>query len=198
MLPIAHTLKSLASLPHLLLGGEPAERAGDSRLASKLLDAWFLKELSVRSPSFEDGASLPLRCSADGAGLSPALRWSELPTSVESLALLVEDPDAPTPRPFVHWLLFNVPPRLGGFPEGLVGESPAALLGGRMGRSTAMRTSWVPAAPPRGDLPHRYHFQLFGLDRMLPLHGTVGRAALLEALRDHAVAYGELTGTFQR
>lgn len=198
MMPIAHTLKSLVSMPHLLMGGEPVERAGDARLSSKLLDAWFLKELALASPTFDDGGSMPVRCSVDSAGLSPALQWRELPGSVVSLALLVEDPDAPTPRPFVHWLLYNLPPGLGGFPEGLVGEAPAALAGGRVGKNSALRAAWAPCAPPRGDLPHHYHFELFGLDRMLDAPRALGRAALVEALRDHAVAYGELTATFQR
>ena len=195
---VPHTLRAIASMPRIVLGGTPGERAGDALLCSRKLGAIGLPRIQLTSPAFQDGEPIPARYSADADGFSPPLRWSGAPASARSLALVVEDPDAPTPQPFVHWLVYNLSPRIEGVPEHLVGEAPVALNGGAIGKSSLLRAAWAPCAPPRGDLPHHYHFQLFALDRILDLGPRAGRSALVEAIRGRAIGFGELVGTYQR
>lgn len=198
MLSVTHTLKSLAAMPHIVLGGTPGERAGVELLLSRRIAAEGLPHIPVTSPAFHAGEPIPARYTSDGEGLSPPIRWRATPAGTRALALVCEDPDAPTPQPFVHLLAYNLSPQLEGLPEGLVGESPVALNGGAMGRNSMFRVGWAPCMPPRGDAPHHYHFQLFALDRVLDLGPRAGRSALLEAIRLRVVGFGELLGTYQR
>lgn len=198
---LSHTLRSIASMPTILLGGQPMERAGEARLASRILAATGLPRIGLRSPSFPGSGPIPARFTAEGEGRAPGVTWSGVPATARSLSLLVEDPDAPTPKPFVHWLIYNLPAGLGGIPEGLDGldgDAPEVLQGAGLGKSSMMRRAWAPCAPPEADAAHRYVFQLFALDRVLRLSGGVGRTALIEAMRGHLVGYGELFGTFAR
>src|SRR5262249_28742525 len=105
------------------------------------------------------------RYARGGSNLSPALSWSALPENTASLALICEDPDAPGPEPFTHWVLFNVPPDLGGLPEGVAqGPNPGRIPGAGQGLNDFGNVGYDGPAPPRGDGIHRYQFQIFALD----------------------------------
>lgn len=154
----------------------------------------------LTSPSFRHGDTIPMNHTADGAGLSPALAWSDVPPGTKSLALLLEDPDAPDPmapqRTFVHWLIYNLPPASGGLALGAdrTGGLPRGAL---LGRNDAGRTQYYGPKPPVGR--HRYIFRLFALDDLLPDSlGVCTRAELLEAMQGHLLAEAELMGTYQR
>ncbi len=181
----------IRGLPHLIVGGVPPERAGDERLASVRLGARRSEGLSLTSAAFADGGRIPARYSADGQGEAPPLRFIGAPAATKSLALMVEDPDAPTPNPFVHWLLYGITPNA---------RTPSEALGtgAHQGRNSMLRATWASCAPPKGDTPHRYIFQLFALDRALRLAPAAGRSALLEGLRGHVLACALLTGTYSR
>jgi Raf kinase inhibitor-like YbhB/YbcL family protein len=186
-------------MPALLTGGRPGCRAGDERLA------WFkpglsaAPELLVRSDAFENMSSIPAKYSADGQAISPPLSWSTIVSGAGSLALVVEDPDAPTPNPFVHWLLYNIPADLRGLPEDVRHEEIAAAARGAMqGKNSALKIGWTGMAPSKGDSAHHYHFQLFALDRRLDLAPGAGRTALFEAMSGHVIGRGALIGTYQR
>ena len=103
----------------------------------------------------------------------------------------VEDPDAPTPNPFVHWIVYGIPP---------AADSAGAALarGAHAGRNSMMRASWAGCAPPRGDRAHRYVFQLFAVDGPLQLRTHAGRSAVVAALRHRVIGLGLLTGTYRR
>jgi hypothetical protein len=197
---IGHAIKCVTTgMPALLTGGKPGCRAGDDRLA------WFkpgLKaaaELMIDSDAFENLSAIPSKYSADEQGISPPIRWSTIPEGAKSLALVVEDPDAPTPNPFVHWLLYNIPADIRGLPEDVRHEEIAAAARGAMqGKNSGLKIGWTGMAPPKGDSPHHYHFQLFALDRMLDLAPGAGRTALFDAMAGHVVARGDLIGTYQR
>lgn len=180
----------IRGLPRLAFGGVPAERAGDIRLACARLRV-KPSRVQLRSADFEDGGELPLACTADGAGTPPRLSWTGVPKGARSLALLVEDPDAPTPYPFVHWIVYDIPPHAGSI-------GAAVTAGARVGRNSMMRSSWAPCAPPRGDTPHRYIFQLFALDQSAQLSGHAGRAAVIEEMAGHVIGFGALVGTWRR
>lgn len=197
---MGHAVKCIATgMPALIAGGRPGCRAGEERLA------WFQPgmaasaELLVRSDAFARMSAIPSKYSADEQQISPPLSWSTRPEGTKSLALVVEDPDAPTPHPFVHWLLYNIPADLRGLPEDVRHEEIAAAARGAMqGKNSTLKIGWAGMAPPKGDTPHHYHFQLFALDRTLDLAPGVGRTALFDAMAGHVVGRGNLVGTYQR
>src|SRR4051794_14549767 len=120
---LTHTLRSITvGMPHILLGGVPSVRAGEELLAYRLLeDGAVVTPLRISSDAFDPGGPIPARCSAEGGNQSPSIRWSGVPDIAQSLVLIVEDPDAPTPHPFVHWIVYNIDPRLTELPEGFSG-----------------------------------------------------------------------------
>lgn len=173
----------------MLLGGVPVERAGTSRLAHRRLG---IAASGIRLLSdFAEGERIPLVHSADGGSFAPPLSWTDVPKEARSLALLVEDPDAPTPNPFVHWLVHGIAPAAGSVAAALTAGAP-------VGRNSLMRAGWAGCAPPKGDRPHRYVFQLFALDAEPNLRSGAGRSALIEAIRGRVVGLGLLTGTYAR
>jgi Raf kinase inhibitor-like YbhB/YbcL family protein len=145
----------------------------------------------VTSSAFAANAAIPLRFSAYGDGVSPALQWRGLPAGTQSLALMMEDPDASSARPFVHWLAWNIDPASGGLPEG-VAANASGLVQGRNNRGT----NGYFGPRPHGSRPHHYHFQLFALDTRLSLAAGADREALLAAMNEHVLAKGELVGLF--
>jgi Raf kinase inhibitor-like YbhB/YbcL family protein len=147
--------------------------------------------IAVASPAFADGARIPARHSAYGANLSPPLAWSAV-SGAASYALIVEDPDAPTPRPWVHWLIWNLPAGLTRLPEGL--PPGAAPAGAAQGRGDAGDVGYFGPKPPSGT--HHYHFQLFALDRPLATAPGAKRGELLADMRGHVLASGELVGLY--
>ncbi len=154
--------------------------------------------IPLRSAAFEDGGALPTRYTADGAGLSPPLQWSDLPDGTISLALLVEDADAPFPRPLVHLLLHAMPPTLNGLAEAAV---PQAMAHSRMfaaGRNSMGKRGWLPPSPIPGHGPHRYAFQLFALSVPFTLRRVPGRGALLVTARRSLLGYGRVVATYER
>jgi Raf kinase inhibitor-like YbhB/YbcL family protein len=189
---IQHVVRSVVrGLPHLLVGGVPPERAGEQRLSFRRLGVEPSGELRLTSDAFANGEPIPVRYTADGGSAEPPLRWSGVPQGALSLALVVEDPDAPTPRPRVHWLVYAIPPS--------ATSIDAARAGGaREGRNSMFRTGWLGCAPPKGDFAHRYFFQLFAADRNLDLPPGIGRSALLHTLRGHVLSCATLIATYRR
>ncbi|HMJ92699.1 MAG TPA: YbhB/YbcL family Raf kinase inhibitor-like protein [Allosphingosinicella sp.] len=145
--------------------------------------------LQVSSPSFARNGAIPAAYSAYGAGRAPALAWSAPPAGTKSLAIMVEDPDAMSAKPFVHWMAWNVDPKLTGLAEAVV---PAGV---RQGRNNRGRASYFGPRPP-GSSPHHYHFQVFALDAPLPLPDGAAREQLLAAMDGHVLAKGDLVGLF--
>jgi Raf kinase inhibitor-like YbhB/YbcL family protein len=154
--------------------------------------------LTLSSPAFAHGQEIPRQYTCEGLDTSPPLRWSGVPPNAQSLALIVEDPDAPDPaaprRVFTHWLLYNIPADA----EELREEaSPEELPAGTaVGVNDFDKLGWGGPCPPKGR--HRYFFRLYALDRRLPnLHQPTKRQ-LLDALRGHVIAEAELIGTYQK
>jgi Raf kinase inhibitor-like YbhB/YbcL family protein len=157
------------------------------------------KTIGVQSPAFAPGARIPKRYTADGEGTSPPLTWLNVPREAKGLALLVEDPDASTPQPFVHWVAYNIPGGSEGLPEAIPhGDRPGRPAGMRQGSSGPDGRGWIGCAPPAGTGTHRYHFELFALDTLLDLPDGATRADLAKGIRGHLLATGELVGTYSR
>ncbi len=151
-------------------------------------------QIEVASPQIEADAAIPPRHTAYGDGRSPALRWNPV-GGARSYVLLVEDPDAPKAQPFVHWLAWNIPPGVHELPEGIPAVAAPAAAGMRQGLNDKGETGYFGPRPPRGDAPHRYHFQVFALDRTLALSDDADRDAVLTAMNGHVIAKGQLVAT---
>jgi Raf kinase inhibitor-like YbhB/YbcL family protein len=154
--------------------------------------------LTLTSTAFADGGEIPSRCTCEGRGLSPALAWTDLPAGTRSLALIVDDPDAPDPaapkRTYVHWVLYNIPAGAAGLPEGV--PSAGLPAGAREGLNDWKRTGYGGPCPPIGR--HRYFHKLYALDLTLPDLGKPTKPALEEAIQGHVLAKAELMGTYQK
>ncbi len=151
--------------------------------------------LSISSQAFQEGESIPARYTCEGDDVSPPLRWDEPSQGTRSLALIMDDPDAPV-GVFTHWVILNIPPDSRGLPEALATE--AELPGGaRQGKNDFGRTGYGGPCPPPGR-PHRYRFTLYALDQPLELKAGASKKQVLEAMSGHILAQGQLTGTYQR
>jgi Raf kinase inhibitor-like YbhB/YbcL family protein len=154
--------------------------------------------LSLTSTTFVHGGEIPSRCTCEGADLAPALTWAGVPDGTKSLALIVDDPDAPDPAApkmtYVHWVLYDLPPGAGGLPEGVTaGDLPA---GTRQGVNDWKRTGYGGPCPPIGR--HRYFHKLYALDTVLPHLGGATKATLEAAMAGHVLGRAELMGTYMK
>jgi len=175
-------------------------RAGHSKLAIVQPDvAGGVPRIDLSSPAFADGARLPERFTADGPGVSPPLVWGEVPPETASLALVVEDPDAPSPSPLVHALIWNLPATERRLAEGeIMADGDGGADGRDVGRNSYFSEGWLPPDPPTGHGAHDYVFQLFALARTPDLGTNPGRSIVTDALRGNVLAAGLLVGTYSR
>jgi len=156
-------------------------------------------ELSVRSEAFVDAGRIADLYAGAHDNRSPQLAWS-LPTSGgSSVAIVCEDPDAPRERPFVHWLVANLPPRLASIPSAVpTTASPECLEGGIQGTNDVGKVGWFGPRPPVGHGVHHYHFRVLLLDQTLDLKAGFHREEFDRAIRGHVLARGEIVGTYER
>ncbi|HKW70445.1 MAG TPA: YbhB/YbcL family Raf kinase inhibitor-like protein [Candidatus Dormibacteraeota bacterium] len=146
--------------------------------------------IKVSSQAFSDGGTIPSRYTCSGADVSPPLSWSGVPASAQSVAVTVIDPDAPG-KPFVHWLIFNLPPSTPQLSEG------AQQGSGLQGRNDFGGSGYRGPCPPPG-FAHHYHFKVYALDGMISLPGGVTESSFEDAIKGHVLASGEVVGTFKR
>jgi len=147
----------------------------------------------VRVLAFENGGEIPVRHCRDGANLSPAVEWEDVPSGTKSLALVVDDPDAPG-AVWTHWLLWNIPPTLSGLAEGW-----EKGLTGTAGANDFGSFAYDGPQPPRGHGPHRYYFKLYALDTpKLLLRDGLARKEFDKALRGHVIDEAWTMGKFER
>ncbi len=152
----------------------------------------------VSSPSFKPGGEIPAVHTCEGKDQSPALAWSGVPAQAKSLALIVDDPDAPDPKAprmtWVHWVLYDIPSTAAGLAEAVAGGALPA--GTRQGVNDWKRTGYGGPCPPIGR--HRYFFKLYALDTVLPDLHQPTKAELEKAMEGHVLARAELMGTYQK
>jgi Raf kinase inhibitor-like YbhB/YbcL family protein len=148
----------------------------------------------LSSPSFVNGATIPDSYTCSGANNSPALQWSGAPKETRSLALIVDDPDAPMGT-FVHWLFYNLSATSSGLPEGVA--PTGSVDEGQQGTNGRGESGYTGPCPPPGK-PHHYHFHLYALDRKLDLKPGARAAEVEAALKGHVLARTELVGMFGR
>ena len=152
--------------------------------------------MKLTSTAFADQGEIPRRHTCEGEDLAPPLSWSEAPSGTRSLALIVDDPDAPDPKApkltWVHWVLFDIPPEAAGLPEG--GRPLPA--GTREGTNDWKRTGYGGPCPPIGR--HRYFFKLYALDTSLGQLQEPDKAQLEQAMKGHVLDTVQLIGTYQK
>ncbi len=152
-----------------------------------------MDKIALQSSAFEAGGLIPPKYSCDGEGASPPLRWGAVPAATQSLALTLSDPDAPS-GDFVHWILYDLPPDLQELPEGVGQQTQPG--GGVQGRTSRRQEGYVPPCPP-GEV-HRYVLVLYALDKRLGLRRGADKRTLLNAMKGHILAQGELIGRYGR
>lgn len=146
--------------------------------------------LTLTSPAFDDGASIPRRYTCDGEGVSPPLRWTGVPDGTSALALIVEDPDAPRGT-FTHWVVWGLDPAAGEIPEGSL---PAGAGEGRNGFGG---DGYGGPCPPRGST-HRYRFELLALPGEPDLAPGAGADDLRRAVEGDVLGQALLVATYGR
>lgn len=151
--------------------------------------------MNLASSAFSEGGPIPRKYTCEGRDVSPPLAWSAVPPAARSLALIVDDPDAPDPAApkmtWVHWVLYNLPPEGTGIEED--GAPPPGTL---EGLNDWKRTGYGGPCPPVGR--HRYLHKLYALDTVLPDLRRPTRAKLEAAMRTHVIAQATLIGTYEK
>ncbi|HLP89222.1 MAG TPA: YbhB/YbcL family Raf kinase inhibitor-like protein [Nostocaceae cyanobacterium] len=153
-----------------------------------------VKSMKLVSSAFENNRLIPPKYTCDGADISPPLSWEDVPEQTQSLALIVDDPDAPI-KIFVHWLVYDLPPTSRQLPE-QISQEKTIKNGGVQGKNDFNKLGYGGPCPPSGT--HRYIFQIYALDKKLNLPPGASKAQLIAAMDGHILAKGELIGRYQR
>lgn len=161
--------------------------------ASKSSDITYEKNLTVTSPAFEEGGTIPVRYTGDGEDVSPALTLSELSLDAKSIALVMDDLDFPL-RTYNHWVIWNLPVQEA-IPEAIEHGERVESLGGAVQGIGYGRHKYRGPKPPFGT--HRYVYRVFVLDTTLDLSANAGKKDLLKAMEGHVLQYGDLTGQYR-
>ena len=164
--------------------------------------------MKITSTSFCSGGSIPAKYTGAGDDVSPQLAWSDVPAGTKTFAVICDDPDAPSrqnPRPegpWVHWVIYNIPAGVTELPEAVARTaSPSSVEGANQGMNDfdSDNTGYRGPMPPVGSGPHRYFFKVYALDDRLDLAAAEAtKQSLLDAVRPHLLANGQLMGTFER
>jgi len=151
-------------------------------------------QIQLTSSGFKNGQAIPRQYTCDGIDISPPFEWTGVPRSAKTIALIADDPDAPSGT-FVHWVLYNLPAANIGLVENL---PPTEDLkgGGLQGKNGFEKIGYGGPCPPSGT--HRYFFKIYALDAELPLKGGATKAEVEKAIQGHIVAQGQLMGTYRR
>ncbi len=170
-----------------------------SKIAIDLVNATSTDGIVVKA-AFEKDGPIPVQYTADGDNASPAIEWTKAPEGTKSFVLIADDPDAAKPKPFTHWLAYDIPVATTQLREGIPGtpvlQEPKMM---KQGANSQGSTGYTGPKPPVGEPAHHYHFQVFALDiDTLGLNPGAKRDAVLKAMAGHVLAEGQVVGTFER
>ncbi|GAB3552550.1 YbhB/YbcL family Raf kinase inhibitor-like protein [Spirosoma fluminis] len=173
-------------------------RAKNQRQDEQTYHAALRKTVAVTSRSFPPNGDMPINCSCKGQEASPALMWEGDQPHAESYVVLMTDYDVPTPvfpiYNLSHWVIYNLPASVRSLPEGLSVEQ-MRMLGGKTGKNSTGDLTYIGPCPPVGR--HAYVFRVYALDELLTFSSAPDKQAVLDAMKGHVLAYGELTGYFR-
>ena len=158
--------------------------------------------MKLQSSAFRHGEAIPVQFTGEGVDCSPPLTWTDVPANTREFALICDDPDAPTPEPWVHWVIFSLPAELRGLPEGV---ATAATLddppGAKQGSNTWTDGSTIGyrgPMPPPGHGVHHYYFRLYAVDCRINCQAGSTKSEVLAQLEGHILSMAELIGTYER
>lgn len=155
---------------------------------SACLNAESYKEadMKITSPSFENNSNIPSKFTCEGNDASPELVIENIPAGAKSLALIVDDPDAPG-KTWVHWVVYDIP---------VINKIGEGSIPGKQGINDFDRKDWGGPCPPSGT--HRYYFKIYALDKMLGLDEGIDKRTLEEAMEGHILGKAELMGLYKK
>jgi Raf kinase inhibitor-like YbhB/YbcL family protein len=173
-------------------GGDPGNEHGGALMGT----------LKISTEAFEPGGPIPSKYTGEGEDVSPVLQFSGVPEGTESLAIICDDPDAPRPDPWVHWIIYNIPPDTEGLAEAVPRdaelESPAGAKQG-VNSWSSDNVGYRGPMPPPGHGIHHYHFKLYALDTTLDVSpADADKTALLAAMKERVLDEAEVVGTYER
>ncbi len=157
--------------------------------------------MKLSSTAFKEGEAIPRRFTGEGDDLSPPLTWTDAPPGARQFALIMDDPDAPTAQPWVHWVIYGLPAETNSLPEGLPRKArPTTQPTVRQGPNSFSRDNlgYRGPMPPPGHGVHHYHFRLYALDSQVADKPDMTKEQLLAAMNGHILATCELVGTYER
>jgi Raf kinase inhibitor-like YbhB/YbcL family protein len=152
-------------------------------------------EIKIKSAAFEEGGMIPKKYTCDGRDVSPPLSWTSVPEGTKSLALICDDPDAPTRGTWIHWVIFNIPADTRELPESIPPQKTLAI-GAKQGINDFRKIGYGGPCPPSGT--HRYYFYLYALDTEINLEGGATKEQLMRAMEGHILAEGKIMGKYKR
>ena len=148
----------------------------------------------LTSSAFKEGETIPRKYTCDGSDFSPPLKWDNVPAQAKSLALIVDDPDAPMGT-WVHWVIFNISPKTTGLPENVPAQE-SLPDGALQGKNDFRNYGYGGPCPPGGT--HRYFFKLYALDTILDLKAGCSKAQLVKVIQGRIIGEGQLMGRYSR
>lgn len=151
--------------------------------------------MKITSDAFGEGQHIPVKYTCKGENVSPELSWDDVPDSAKTLALIVDDPDAPG-MTWVHWVIYNIPATRHELPEN-ISKTTTLSDGTLQGKNSFSNIGYGGPCPPSGPA-HHYHFKIYALDTRLDAKSGLTKAELLATMRGHIMAQGELIGLFKR
>jgi hypothetical protein len=171
------------------IAAAPSNSAGNSPMT-----------IAITSSAFQVGAAIPKQYTADGTDVSPPLAWTGAPAATKEFALICDDPDAPSAKPWVHWVFYKIPADTKSLAEAIPRQvHPPSPAGSIQGANSFPKDNigYRGPSPPKGK-PHHYHFHIYALDTPLPSTPGLDKEKLLAAIERHVLAEGELIGTYER
>lgn len=159
--------------------------------------------IKITSPAFEEGQRIPKKYTGEGIDVSPPLQWLGVPEETKELVLICDDPDAPTPEPWVHWVLYKIPANVTRLKEDMprktrLTDPPGTLQGKNSWPNNDQNIGYRGPMPPPRSGTHRYYFKLYALEAKLSAEAGMDKKSLMKDIEGHIIAEGQLMGTYSR
>jgi Raf kinase inhibitor-like YbhB/YbcL family protein len=159
----------------------------------------MIMAFTLKSQAFSSGETIPKEFTGEGEDRSPSLEWSDVPPGTREFALICEDPDAPRAEPWVHWVLYKIPPNVTKLAHGIPAKERLDLPPGALqGTNSFGNVGYGGPMPPEGHGPHRYFFRLLALDCEVAESADMTKDELLAAVEGHVIGSAEMMGRFER
>lgn len=153
----------------------------------------------ISSAGFSDNQEIPKRFTGEGNDVSPALQWSGAPNGTKELALICDDPDAPTAEPWVHWVIYKIPATTSQLPEGVPATAEVDNPKGAVqGKNSGGKIGYRGPMPPPGHGWHRYFFKIYALDANIALPPGATKGQVLDAMKGHVLGEAQVMGKYKR